>query len=306
VALISVHPYSLQPRGAPNRLASAAPRRGLLVRWEADGRAGHADLFPWPELGDADIDQLRADLRQQVTNALTRAALEWARYEAQAQVDERAFFPAPDVASHVTLLPGVSTNAPLAKAKISTPDPQEAVEILDRSPHTQFRFDLNGLFCDPDAAMHWWSFLAPYHARIDFLEDPTALTHLASARTWFPGAKIALDRCDDPALWKLADVLVLKPSAARPASAPSFAGPLVVTSVMGHPLGQLQALHAAQRWRGEGARIVQAGLLTHDCYLPHAQSDWVTAADGCLRPTRPEGPGWGLNAPLNSLRWEAP
>lgn len=306
MAVIRVHPYTLEPRGAPNRLATAAPRRGLLVRWEAEAHAGHADLFPWPELGDANIDELRADLRQQVANSLSRAALAWARYEATAQREGRMFFPAPDVVSHVTLLPGAATTAPLAKAKISTANPQEAIDILARSPHTRFRFDLNGLFSDADSAMSWWRALAPFHQRIDFLEDPTVSEHVPSARAWFPGSKIALDRFSDQTLWSHANVLVMKPSAAIPAAAPDFTGTLVVTSVMGHPLGQLQALHAAQRWCAEGAPIVEAGLLTHDCYFPHAHSEWVTAAEGCLRPANATGLGWGMNTQLHSLPWEAP
>ncbi len=306
MALVRVHPYGLTPVGPPNRLAASTLRRGLLLRWEEDGVAGHADLFPWPELGDPDLDSLRSDLRTGKTSQLTDAALAWAQREAAAHRAGLCWFPAPDVRSHVSLAAGDRTQAPLAKAKLAGDDPEEAVAILNRSPATRFRFDLNGLFSDSDRATRWWSALSRWRDRIDFLEDPTDLAHVPQARAWFPGARIALDRFAAEELWRHADILVLKPSTSAPAPAPSFGGPLVVTSVMGHPVGQLQALHAAQTWRDSGAELLECGLATHHLYEAHPHREWVVNTDSCLRPSLAKGTGLGLSERLDALAWEAP
>ena len=56
-------------------------RRGALIR--VDG--GFADVHPWPELGDAPLDEQLALLARGETTPLTRASLHWARVDADAR-----------------------------------------------------------------------------------------------------------------------------------------------------------------------------------------------------------------------------
>ena len=60
--------YSLKPRRALSALAGAAPRQGALLR----AGDGFADMHPWPELGDAPLDEQLALLARGETTPLTR------------------------------------------------------------------------------------------------------------------------------------------------------------------------------------------------------------------------------------------
>src|SRR3954463_14889162 len=71
------------------RLSAIAGRRlGALIR-VGDG---FADVHPWPELGDAPLDQQLALLARGETTALTRASLRFAELDAAARHDGRWLF----------------------------------------------------------------------------------------------------------------------------------------------------------------------------------------------------------------------
>jgi len=53
-----IHRYTLVPRRSLSPLAGARPRAGALLR----AGDGFADIHPWPELGDAPLDEQLARL----------------------------------------------------------------------------------------------------------------------------------------------------------------------------------------------------------------------------------------------------
>jgi O-succinylbenzoate synthase len=318
ITSLVIHRYELTPKVAPNRIASTKPRKGALLKVEFAGisHAGHADLFPWPELGDETLEEQLMALRSGVPFRLGAAALSWAFYEAEAQQKQRSLLQPMPLTMHATL--AERTTPPqwcqLAKSKVSLSDVenwQSTEEFFLRSPAVKWRLDFNGLFVDIRTAQIFWRSVSPeFKQRIDFLEDPYCSELMADSKAMqvFRGTRIAVDRCVMPESLKWADVWVVKPVYFNPTylarELASFDKEVVITSNMDHPLGQIIALHMAQDTQRQFPALkLSCGLLTQELYGPHPQSHWLKEVAGQLVPTN-SGVGWGLNEPLAELNWE--
>lgn len=319
ITKLEFHPYSLTPRSAPNRLSGSDARSGALLRVSFADRKlpGHADLFPWPELGDMPLSLQLETLRERTPLPLALSSLLWAYQEARARDLDESYFPGPAYASHITAIDraAIPANAHLVKLKVTTEDVSEwqrLTALAERIPGARWRLDFNGLFDDYDRAYEFWTKLPfDYQDRVDFIEDPMTVELMGNPELHqvFPGAQIAVDRSPTVAALQVADVLVMKPMLYSPevflTEAESFGGKIVITSSMDHPVGQLQALRAAQLLLKEMPdKLLPGGLLTHDLYAPHAQSSWVGAKDLCLTAPLAQGPGLGLSEPLGRLAWQ--
>src|SRR5436305_13717734 len=86
--MIFVWRYTLIPRRSLSPLAGARPRHGALIR-VGDGVG---DVHPWPELGDAPLDEQLALLARGQTTALTAQSLHFAAIDAAARCDGRSLF----------------------------------------------------------------------------------------------------------------------------------------------------------------------------------------------------------------------
>lgn len=317
ITKLQISPYALTPKLAPNRLTSAKPRDGVLLRVFFEGLhlPGHADLFPWVELGDLPLGLQLETLKERTPLPLAAASVLWAFEEAKARAKKEAFFPGTDIESHATLVErSLPQSVPFAKLKISDVDAQDwgPVEAFMRQhPLTKFRLDFNGLFDDFDLADLFWSKVSDdIKAQIDFLEDPFCddLMGDPDVHEVFTDAMIAVDRSRAPDAIANAHIRVLKPITFAPdfllSEAMDFRGKLVVTSSMDHPLGQLIALRGAQLIQKScPEKMLAAGLLTHSLYEIHQASDWVHTKGRCLQ-AKPTGlPGWGLQRELDALVW---
>lgn len=264
-----VHRYTLVPRRR-----NAPSRAGALLR--VDG--GFADVHPWPELGDAPLDEQLALLARGETTALTRASLHWARVDAEAR------------ARGVSLFEGLTI--PLSHwpggdppAAFDTVKTKGIVPVPDR---VRIRVDFN-------ARLTAAEFMAVAETlpreRIDFIEDPCPYDELVWAdlreRT---GLRLALDRFEG-----VADVLVHKP--ALQTAFPRFNGEVVVTSYMDHPVGQLFAAYVA----ATNPVSARCGLFTHVLYEPDAFIERVSAEGARL--LAPGGTGVGFDDLLEDLPW---
>jgi len=265
-----IHRYRLIPR------SGAAPREGALLRVGG----GFADVHPWPELGDASLDEQLALLARGETTPLTRASLHWAAVDASARVRGVSLFEGLTIPlSH---WPG---NAP--PAAFDTVKTKGVLPVPDR---VRIRIDFN-VRLTADEFLR----IAPAlpQERIDFIEDPcpydAALWRLLREKT---GLRLALDRFEG-----VADVLVHKP--ALHTFLPSFNGEIVVTSYMDHPVGQFFAAYVAARRPPSAAR--RDGLFTHVLYEPDAFIDRIRAEGARLLP--PAGTGIGFDDLLEELPW---
>lgn len=318
IVRIQIHPYTLTPKAAPNRLSSSQPRGGALLRvWFRDlALPGHADLFPWVELGDLPLGLQLETLREGTPLPLVAASVLWAHDEAKALAKSEAFFPGSPILCHRTITnrADLTAETALAKLKISAEDVanwKTIEELFHRYPHTQWRLDFNGLFTDLNDAHDFWNRIsAAAKAKIEFLEDPVCDELMADPdiNDVFPGTLLATDRNQTPEALAKANVRVMKPVIFSPenllSEATSFQGKIVITSSMDHPLGQLIALRGAQMiQKALPSQLLPAGLLTHDLYEPHGASHWVRTEQSCLQALHANRPGWGLTEELNALEW---
>jgi O-succinylbenzoate synthase len=225
-------PYALKPKRRLSALAGDAPRRGALIRVDE----GFADVHPWPELGDATIDEQLALLARGETTALTKRSL-WFASEWRPRMFDGLTIPR----SH---WPGSDPPDEFDTAKVKMP----GGVLPDR---VRLRLDFNG---DGEAFERVVSTLPS--ERIDFIEDPCPY----DPATWTrmraeTRLRFALDRGDAE---EGVDVLVVKPAVQN---VPRTAKEIVITSYMDHPIGQLHAAYVAA-----GCRPHTAGLITHVLY----------------------------------------
>jgi O-succinylbenzoate synthase len=232
--------YTLKPRRSLSALAGARPREGALLR-VGDG---FADVHPWPELGDAPLDEQLALLARGETTPLTRRSL-W--FASQWRRDLFAGLTIPR--SH---WPGSDPPEGFDTAKIKMP----GGTLPDGY---RLRLDFNN---DAEA----FARAAPSlpRERIDFVEDPCPYDAVRWREIRESGFRLALDRIVAPASRRpdrrrpaAVDVLVVKPAVE---DIPDTELPIIITSYMDHPIGQLHAAYVAANSRET------CGLVTHVLY----------------------------------------
>jgi O-succinylbenzoate synthase len=301
--------YELTPKRRLSAIAAEGPRHGALIR--VDG--GFADVHPWPELGDAPLDEQLAMLARGETTPLTRASLQFAAIDAVARREGRSLFD--DLTIPPSHWPG--------------PDPPDVfncakLKNIDRIPdRVRLRIDFNATLA-PDEFVRIAATLP--RERIDFIEDPCPYepsTWVAlRART---GLRLALDRAGatehrqeclchidhSPELTPIAgepmwhrhsclcsfegaDVLVIKPAVQQ---IPKTDSEIIVTSYMDHPIGQLCAAYAAAKY----GITTTCGLVTHVLYEPDPFTERMQIDGTRLVP--PGGKGWGFGDLLENLPW---
>ena len=270
--------YELKPKRRLSAIAAEGSRRGALIR--IDG--GHADIHPWPELGDATLDEQLALLARGETTPLTRASLKFADIDRAARRDERSLFDGLTIPpSH---WPGPDPPGGFDTVKLKS---------IDRIPeHVRLRIDFNATLT-PEEFVRIAATLP--RERVDFIEDPCPY----DAATWTDlrartGLRLALDRGSVAGQRRGADVLVIKPAIEE---IPPTDSELVVTSYMDHPIGQLCAAYAASTT----GITTTCGLVTHVLYEPDPFIDRMQI-DGA-RLIAPGGTGWGFDDLLEGLPW---
>lgn len=315
ITKLEFHQYALTPKSAPNRLSTTAPRLGCLLRVHFKGlkHPGHADLFPWPELGDEPLSLQIEALKEGTPCSLGAASLAWAFYEAQSMEQHKSLVTDKAYPSHITLteLKDLSPGTPLVKIKISSIEAEAWATIehfIQRFPQTKFRLDFNGLIQSTAQAKEFWKNVTQATKKqIDFLEDPYSpdLMGDENAMEVFEGTKTAVDRTPTAASLALANYWVVKPVYFSPeylfSEADQFFGKIAITSNMDHPLGQLIALHAAQKI---AKHLIPGGLLTHNLYQDHDAKKMLKTHGVNLLPSY-QGPGWGCRDYLAKLAWSA-
>jgi o-succinylbenzoate synthase len=263
-----VHRYTLVPN-----VGRASARRGALLRVDD----GFADIHPWPELGDAPLDEQLARLARGETTALTRASLRLAKLDADAR------------RRGVSLFDGLTI--PLSHWPGNDPPPEfdtiKTKGVTDFPDGVRIRIDFNARLTAGE--FERIAETLPKE-RIDFIEDPCPYDE----RMWRElrertGLRLALDRLEGRA-----DVLIHKP--ALQTEWPSH-NDVIVTSYMDHPVGQFGAAYIAATHRTDA----RCGLFTHVLYEPDAFLERVESVGARLLP--PRGTGIGFDDLLERLPW---
>ena len=279
--MIRIYRYQLVPRVRLNARARAGARLGALLN--VDG--GFADVHPWPELGDAPLDDQLALLARGETTRLTLQSLRFAAADAAARREGRSLFQGLTVPrSH---WPAAAGEAPEGFDTIKVKMPGGELP-----PSGFLRLDFNATL---DAAAFARLARTLPHERIDFVEDPCPYDPVAwRALREETGLRLALDR---EVAFDGVDVLVLKPAIQHVEALDWGSREVVVTSYMDHPVGQLHAAAVATRVAPEAV----CGLVTHLLYEPDAFSGRLRLDGARLVP--PGGTGVGFDDLLEGLPW---
>jgi len=281
--------YELHPVGFLGRANPGRPRRGAILRVRfSDALVGYSDCHPWPELGDLILeDQLRLLKAGQLT-PLTQQSVEFARADAEARAAGVSLWEGIQIPpSHalisdlkslsperLAVLAGAGVRAIKLKSGGSLEDAVFLHGLFDhlREHGLKVRLDFNAGLSVGQLDQFLGS-LGDDLASIDFIEDPVPFDSSVWAgiqRRW--GLRLALDRAYfdgelDPEAFS---VLVFKPAVQSLAWALDFVRrfqvPVVVTSYLDHPLGQLGAAWMAGRLAREGIPVLDCGLLSHFAY----------------------------------------
>lgn len=314
---IYVWEYLLHTGAALN---SASVRRsfpGALIRQGA----GVGCIHPWPEFGDAPIDQQLSLLQQGCPTPLAQRALECAAIDGAAREGGYSLFHDLDIpASHYSWSFGHATQPqidrllreqwPALKAK-GYPNWGETLRFLEAcqraagSHDLRFRIDFNGCL-DPTAFHKFIEFmpLRLYRA-IDFVEDPCpydATSWNAAIDRW--GVNLALDKGWQTATTGFGPV-VIKPTRRdwREVAHLHSDHDLVFTSAMDHPIGQMFAAYEAATARHElGDRVGLCGLCTQHLFNPDAFLERVISPGGHLQADTTGG-GLGFGDLIDRLPW---
>ena len=297
-----IHHYSLRLRSpaGPNRRSSRSSLEGILLH--RDG--GFACIQPWPELGDAPLDEQLSLLLRGRSSPLIARAFACLSADAHARRSNQSLFHNLSIPkSHATVTRDADFPALAAsgfssvKLKASPDDPSLPDKIARASASgLKVRIDANNTGTIPA-----WLALTPWAHAIDFLEDPLPWDpHTWSQLKQLTGFRLALDRLPDNSSAPSGfDVRVLKPALDNPATWHLRPEPVVFTSYMDHPVGQAWAAAAAARWPRPQ---LEAGLLTHHLFEPDAFLEAIHSNGPHLLP--PAGTGLGFDQLLANLPWQ--
>jgi O-succinylbenzoate synthase len=316
-----VHRYVLRSAAPLNAASLRQEFHGALIRVDDEcggGGCGYGCVHPWPELGDAPLEDQLAMLAVGETTPVLSAALACAQADGVARWDGKSLFDGVEVPQSHATLPmdetlfdrAVQSGFDCVKVKMGRDLSKESEfvrQMADRYPALRWRMDFNGTCSREKVDSFQRELDEGIMKKIDFFEDayqpsvdPVGPMHFIS-----PVAQ-AVDR--EVVSWlERFDVAVLKPAVneMQPLlQRASFAGKrVVVTSYMDHPLGQSYAAwQAALAKRDDPNLIDVCGLVTHGLFEPDAFTESLGTPSATFHPAA--GTGLGFDALLEALPWK--
>ncbi len=300
-------------------------RVGALLRMEWPEGLGYADLHPWPEYGDAYLkEQLKGLADYQKSNSeaglsqLQKQALYFSKIDARARAQKKSLFENFNIPeSHFLItreeeieeqnLANISKGG-FKKIKVKLGgDPLMAAvsvsELAGMAPQI-LRLDVNANWSASEFKFFADKIPKEFKTRVEFIEDPFHSAHdhwrLLSQTYGFSFAR-------DFEVGDAYAVRILKPAVENIVEIVKTESPevqFVVTSYLGHPLGQLSAAFEATKLKESvGVRLLECGLLSQNVYEVNDFSRSLLIQNARLQP--PEGTGFGFDELLEKQRWQA-
>lgn len=312
---VYVHRYVLRSGTALNAASMRREFEGALLRIGN----GFGCVHPWPEFGDAPLEQQLKLLAEGQLTPVTTMAVRMAREDGAAREAGVSLFdnlPVPP--SHYSWSFGlpqelqlrrVIENGWLAVKAKGFANWGETLRFLEASakaaPNLRWRIDFNGCLDRHGFGKFLECMPLRVYRQLDFVEDP--LPYDAEAwehyrRAW--GVSLALDKG-----WRDGttgfDRVVVKPARRdwRVVAQTHPAVPLVLTSAMDHALGQSYAAwQAALAWQELGERLDLCGLVTQHLFDADPFFERLAVSEGVLLVDR-AGTGLGFDDILERLPW---
>lgn len=282
---ISCSPYTLKGRFL---------RHGAILRVEyPDGTTGYADLHPWPELGDEPLQEQYQKLQQGILTNLSRRSLYFAKIDAQGRAEGKNLLEGASIPeSHYLAEIGEEVPAGWSTIKVKV-TPERFSDLIAYLPAVTQKVRID---CGGKGDLSWLIRLKPFADRIDFIEDPAPY----DPRTWKSSIErysipFGIDRLHKEILEDLPECINIYKPAVETYMPHSKT---VVTSYLGHPLGQVCAAYEASLIPSP----MVAGLNSHLVYEPNSFSEQLNQKGPTF--TAPQGSGFGFDNELEALKWQ--
>jgi O-succinylbenzoate synthase len=313
---IYVHEYLLRSGVTLNAVSKRQEFAGALIC--VDG--GYGCVHPWPEFGDAPVEEQLRLLRKGVTTPVTAMALRCAEIDGAARRAGVSLFEGLEIPrSHYSWSFATDTEVqmervlaegwPAIKAK-GFANYGETTRFLEGSAKrfetqgVRLRVDFNGVLDRHSFEKFIGSLPQPVSRALDFVEDPfpyDAAAWETVRQNW--GVKLALDKG-----WRDGtqgfDVVVVKPARRdwRIVAQTHPRHSLVLTSAMDHALGQMFAAYEAAVALSEGQALDFCGLCTEHLFEKDEFFERLSSHGGHLSADR-SGGGLGFGEVLEALPW---
>lgn len=318
IAPVYVHRYTLRSHTALNSASMRREFHGALIKTGE----GHGCIHPWPEFGDADIDEQLRLLAAGAPSPLAISALWCAEIDGEARRAGVSLFEGLRIPqSHYSWSFGHDT-APQLQRVLEEKWPAikakgfanwgETLRFLDcvakagETTGLKLRVDFNGCLDRHDFDKFCELLPLRVFRHLDLIEDPVPYDAVLWRRfheRW--GVRLALDKG-----WRQAvdgfDAVVVKPSRRDwlEVAAKFPSQPLVLTSAMDHGLGQMFAAYqAALALHEMPSRVSHCGLATQHLFERDEFFEQITAPGGALTLDR-WGTGLGFDDTLAHLPWK--
>jgi O-succinylbenzoate synthase len=313
---IYAHEYLLRSGVALNAVSQRRIFAGALLCVDS----GYGCVHPWPEFGDAPVEEQLRLLREGITTPVTAMALRCAQIDGAARRAGVSLFDGLEIPrSHYSWSFATDTETQLQRVMAESWPAIKAKGFANHAETTRFledcaqrfetqgvrlRVDFNGVLDRLAFEQFIESMPQPVYRALDFVEDPfpyDAAAWEAVRQRW--GVKLALDKG-----WKNGtqgfDVVVVKPARRdwRTVAQTHPQHPLVLTSAMDHALGQMFAAYEAAVALSEGQALDFCGLCTEHLFEKDAFFERVTSQGGHLTADR-SGGGLGFGDVLEGLPW---
>lgn len=315
---ISYSLYELESDASLNAVSNGKTREGALLRVQfEEGMTGYADCHSWPELGDLPLQRQLDLLSSREMTPITRCALESAREDAKARFSgkpilkqggiPRSHFLISDIhrsnAEQLKKLTAQSfTHVKIKMGRQVKEEGEKLVSLFQDSP-LKVRLDFNETL-NPAVFRSFLKQIEAVKEQIDFIEDPFPFHCDQWISIQQEGWRLACDRQAPLAVEhpESASVLIIKPAIQSIEPWKKIKRQTcIVTSYLGHPLGQAAAAYAASEIDPSGNFV--HGLLSHHAYLPTSFSSQLNWEGPTF--TFPPGNGFSFCQELERLSWRA-
>lgn len=308
--------YELEAINSLSVTSSVLKRLGALLQviFQSDV-IGYADCHAWPELGDLPLQQQLAYLAQGKYTPLTRCAVEFAALDAQNRSNGKNIFHQSRIPlshflvtnmfdwtpQHVQQI--IQQNYTHVKLKVGR-NLEREIECLHHlflNTSLKLRLDFNEVLT-PDAFRIFLDKMQEMKEQIDFIEDPFFFHPQEWSAIQKEGWVLACDRQVHMASHQpeAASVLIVKPALQRFEEWQKCVHQKrIVTSYLGHPLGQVAAAYVAAQVDPECSLV--HGLLSHHAYQPTSFSQYLNWQNPSF--ILPPGIGFGFDYELEQQNW---
>ena len=303
--------YELKPR-----YSTFKSREGALLKVTfEEGLVGYADCHAWPELGDFPLNQQLSNLSQGKLSQLTACSLELAKMDAKfrslkvSAFNERQIPKSHYLGTHFIDLSFQAVENITQKGfshiklKVGKDLKKEIQVLLNLFGETslKLRLDFNETLSRTDFQIFLHS-IEKIKGKIDFIEDPFPFDAYAWKEIQEKEWKLGCDRQFQAGIGQqeAACVLIVKPAVVSQQQLNQRCSQKkIVTSYLGHPLGQVAAAYIATKI--DPACDLVHGLCSHTAYRPNVFSAYL--GEGPFF-SIPPGWGFGYDEELSKVSWK--